>query len=525
MQNKEIEQTAPKKQRSKKIEKATNTNMSTSRLKLGEIGSVALDIFKIITDRLAPIELRWPNLVNTFNEMEYDEAVATVLDTNYVFVEKAFTQFSVSFNKMSPKSKKASEFVSWCFNNMERQTLRQAIRDIITFKKYGFCVMEKVYTQILEGENAGGYKIKKLAYRPQETLDSTDPFKFTEDGRSIKSCVQNFSKNTLRTGFNISQVSSVLGTQVTIPRNKFMLFGHNTTEANPFGVSPLAACYKPYREKILIENYEVVGVSKDLGGTPILYLPADILNKASSDSNSQEYLSVKELTKNLANLHAGEQSFVILPSDPHDNTQMSQYSIKFLGIDGSGKMFDTDALINRRNKAIYDRFGAGFLILGNTDHGSFALSSNKQTLHSHHIERDVNHILEVINSDLIPQLLALNNIYLSDEDMPKLVAGDLTDPDIDSTSKMIQRAVSVGALPLTPEVINEMLEQSGFTYRIPDEIADNPAKLKKFMETYLPQKTSKAGAGMQRGKSGTGTANIGSEANVEGTSLNVENAP
>lgn len=500
------------------IEKAGNTDMAVSRLKIGEIGSTALSSIKVYTDWIKDYELVWPRCVRTYSEMARDDAVSTALEANYLFVERAFDTFTVSFNKESAQSESAAEFVEWCFKNMDGQTLREAVRSALSCKVYGFSVLEKVYTQVKTGEYIGSYKLQKLASRPPETLDPLEPFKFSEDGRDILAVVQNITKQS---GYPGQLLVSTTG-KVEIPRNKFLLFSYSATDANPFGISPLESVYIPWKEKKLISEYETVGVAKDMGGMPVLEVPAEILNRAAENPGGDEDLSIQTLKENMANMHAGEQAYMILPSDPHEQSQSKQYSISFKGIEGSGKQFDTAALKEERKKSIYDRFGAGFLIMGNTESGSYSLSDNKQTLHSQFIERDVKLFTEVVNKDLIPQLLALNGIKLSDKDMPVFVPGDVGDPDIEGNSKMLQRVISVGALPLTPEVINEILRKCGFTYRIPEEIITNPQKVEEFMSTYLPVATSRSGDGLEVGRSGNGTST--SVTTTDSSSLNSENA-
>ncbi len=290
-----------------------------------------------------------------------------------------------------------------------------------------------------------------------------------------------------------------------IPMEKVIYVGSNITENNPLGVSPLLAVYRSWREKSLIQEYEVVGVSKDLGGMPVLMVPSDILNRASLNPSGDEAQSLRVLQANIANLHAGEQSYMVLPSDVYEGTVMRQYDLVFQGVEGSGKQFDTQALIKQRKLDIYNRFGAGVLIMGDGEGGSYSLSDNKQTLLSHFIERDVDIITEALNTQVIPQLLRLNGIFLSQEDMPKFVSDDIGDPDIEVNAKAIQQIVAAGAIPLTPEVINEFFERLGFNYRIPDDIVADPDKFQEFLETFMPDKTSRSGDGLAAG-AGNGTS-------------------
>lgn len=249
---------------SSKIEKVGNTNMKTSRLQLSEIGTSALTTIKAFSAFTRPIELKYPENIRTYNEMEEDVDVSEALEANYTFVDRAFVDFKVDYNKKSTKSREAAKFVDWCLRNMDGQTLRQAMRSAASMKKYGFSILEKVFTKINDGSEYDGYiKIKKLSYRPPETLDSAKPFIFSEDGRDVLGITQNIT-NRVSYGYVSNEYLS-LGKR-EIPRNKFLLFNYNGSESNPMGVSPLNSIYTSWKEKVLLCEYEVIGVSKDMGG-------------------------------------------------------------------------------------------------------------------------------------------------------------------------------------------------------------------------------------------------------------------
>lgn len=468
-----------------------------------EIGSIGLNTIKSFTNFLSPFETAFPRCLRTYKEMAEDPDVATALDATYIFVDRAFFDFRIKYNVKSNKSKKAAQLVDYNLRNMEAP-LRQYVRSLITYKQYGFAFAEKVYERDTDVKSPyyNTIRLTKLAFRPQDTIDTANPFTYSEDGRKILYVNQNITGKMI--GSNGLAPTSLLGKK-EIPMSKVLFVGNNITDNNPLGVSPLLAVHKTWREKTLIEEYEVIGVSKDLGGLPVLLVPADILNRASLNPSGEEAMSIAVLQQNLANLHAGEQAYMVLPSDVFENTSMRMYDVSFQGVQGGGKNFNTQELIKQRKLDIYNRFGAGMLIMGSGEGGSYSLSDNKQTLLSHFIERDVDIIVEAICSQVIPQLLRINGIFLSDEDMPKFVSGNMGDPDVETNAKAIQQLVATGALPMVPEVINEFLEMCGFSYRIPDEIVASPEKFKEYMDTYGKESTSRSGDGLSKG-SGNGTS-------------------
>ena len=219
------------------------------------------------------------------------------------------------------------------------------------------------------------------------------------------------------------------------------------------------------------------------------------------DPRSPEADMVRGLMADAANAHSGEQSYFILPSDMNDKGG-EQYKMTLKGIDGVGKQYSTKDLIQERKKAILDRFGAGFINLGNDGQGSYNLSESKQTIHGHFVQRDIDIICESFNKNLIPQLLALNNIRLSDEDMPRLKPGAIQEVDMESFSKFVQRIGAVGYLPKTPTVINKILEVGGFDEEIPENTSQEE------LLKILGEDTSRSGDGMKQGTSGNGTSKV-----------------
>lgn len=498
---------------STEIAKAGNETLAVSRLRTGELGSGALSQLRAESEAMKVEELRWPFFLATVEAMKQDHTVSTALDTKYVFVTKAFNDFKVLYNRDSKESKEAAEFVEYALKNLaNQQTLRDIARSAATFNEYGFSIFEKIYrTEAAPSKYAGYITIDKIAFRPQSSLSRSKPWVFDEDGRTLKGIYQskmafaNFQNGLTQISNNLSLATRLTSSadEVFIPMNKLMVMSLGGTESNPAGVSPLVGCYRAFREKILIENLETIGASKDLGGIIELKIPSQILNKAAMDPRSPESEMVQGLMADAANAHAGEQAYFILPSDM--NAQGGeQYKMSLKGIDGAGKQYSTQELVNSRKKAILDRFGAGFINLGNDGQGSYNLSESKQSIHGHFVQRDIDIIVEAFNKNLIPQLLALNDIRLSDEDMPRLKPGLIQEVDMEGFSKFVQRIGAVGYLPKTPTVINKILDVGGFDEELPEDM-DIDELLK-----ILGQDTSRSGDGMTAGSSGNGTGKISS---------------
>jgi hypothetical protein len=69
-------------------DKGIANNMSTSRLRLGELGSEGMAAIRDITNYLQPLELRWPTCLKTYEKMKLDSTVSAALDLGYILIEK-----------------------------------------------------------------------------------------------------------------------------------------------------------------------------------------------------------------------------------------------------------------------------------------------------------------------------------------------------------------------------------------------------------------------------------------------------
>lgn len=519
--------------RNGEIIKQASENTPSSRVHRGEVGYQGL-LIRSLQGRLASIEeeeirdLSWPHFLDTYSAMLKDDAVSVAIQAKDTLIIKALKDYEVQAgDKEDDQSVDAAKFVKWCLSNMEDQSFFELLENICTYNIYGFSAFEKVYTRVNSGEYEGRTKIKKISPRSQKSLDTSAPLNYSEDGRSflgINQSRRNLPRlNSLPSGrFGGLGNSSIRGQQsasrgtgfdnrsdvITIPENKVMIFAYRGWNGNKLGNSPLKSVYSAWKEKKIIEEYQTIGISKDLGGMPVLEVPIEMLNKAAADPTSQEAQVVRDLQRDVANMHAGDQSYMILPSDT-DETKNKLFNIKFLGVDGGGRQFDLQEAINSRRQAILDTFGAGFISLGNGGGGSYAMMDGKTSVHEAFVERDIAFIIDVFQRQLFPQLLAINGIRLSEDKMPKMVPAKISEYSTDEWSKAIQRTASVGFLPQTVELTNELLTKMGIEALLPKDMTDEE------LQEMTTDNTSSAGEGMQEGMpSGTGSATGGGDTSI-----------
>tara|TARA_R100000541_G_C1897352_1_gene83973 strand:+ start:29177 stop:30718 length:1542 start_codon:yes stop_codon:yes gene_type:complete len=482
------------------------------------VGTSGIAFYQDIVNRLQPYELQWPQSMKTFEAMKNDDAIATVIKLTYNLIESAFANQKIKYNKNNPDSVKAARFLQWSLNTLDSNTYMQVIRNIETFKEKGFSIAEKVYRKVERGEWEGMYRVSDIANRPQLSLDKSTPFEIYAGGRRIIALRQDnqFFQNKTSNNFFISPTDLTGEGYKRIPRKKFMLFGENATDSTPFGNPLLKACYKAWKEKILLEDLEVNGASKDLAGIIELAIPSDILDKAASDPTSDEYYMVQSLISQAANIHNGDQSSIIRPSDLQEGSStVPEYSTRLVGLEGGGRQFNPMEMIQKRRKAIFDIWGAGHTLTGE---GSVSYNSAevKNAIHMHYIKSDIKVIEDVLNKDLIPELInVMNDFNLSPEDMPRIVAGDIDKISYDEAGKLIQRGKSVKGIALTKENIIRMHEMMGFDTEHMEDLSQE--ELLEYLEMG-DKGDSKSGEGL--GSSGTGNSQQGGS----NSATNTENA-
>lgn len=485
----------------KEIEKKVSPDQKTVRL--GELGSPWLRTSGGLIREIQKKDLQYPQAIHTYDNMALDDTVGAVLNLTNVFISNKFAK--AKFTPGDPKSEKSqrfTDFLNWNMQNLKYQTWWDVIQNILPYTKYGYSILQKVYETNTSAEYSEfPYKIKKLS---PVNAASVYRWAFTKQYREIAGFWQ------LQTG-QVPQVQGSIPVTVLDPANpqqlfrrqKFMLFNWDSTNNNPEGRSPLASVYKIWQEIQWIRDFEVVGVSRDLGGIPVLRLPAEIINKAAADPNSPEAETVKSLETSAANMRAGDQAYVLLASDTMgDNGNGAyQYDIALQGTDGAGKNYNTDKLIDQRVKAIYDAFGAKQLYLGKDGGGSYALAENENTIHAHYMRKHEEFISQIFRNDLLPQFAEINGFTLTEDEMPHLVPDETEPVSLDEAGKMIQRAVSVGALVMSKENIINYHDRLGF------DTAHMEDMTQQQLSSLMTASTSRAGEG--NGTSGTGSSQEG----------------
>lgn len=349
----------------------------------------------------------------------------------------------------------------------------ETLAEILSFLPWGWSYHETVLKR-RSGEsndptlnskfNDGKIGWRKWPIRAQETLSRWD----FDDSGGIQGMIQ-----------ITPEYSSV-----EIPIAKALLFRTTSHKNNPEGRALLRACYRPWYFKTEIENFEGIGVERDLAGLPVMKIPAKFLSESATPDEKAIAAHCRELVTSARN---NEQGGLLYPSDPFPDTSIPQFEFSLVGT-GSRRLFDTDKVIGRKNQEILMRLMADFIILGHEKVGSFALSSNKTNMFGTALGAWLDSISDVINRHAIPRLGRLNG--MPPESMPKLAHEDIEAIDIKELGEFIKNLAGSG-VSITGDMAAFAVEQAGLP--VPDDHEElvSSGPVKDATQTDMPTETQK----------------------------------
>ena len=429
------------------------------------VASPAISIISKMVDLLKPWELNPINKYRTFQEMIRDPDVYASIESRTTAIEAAQSKHSFRYDKNSERSIYLKNYLDFCIHTMKgttRSVGKNASESIINGVA-PFEISTKLETQY--PEFTGLFVLDKLTYIDPLTIEASKPFETANGGREISHLRQRYDAFRDTDG-TLKELSKLDNGIKKIDFRKVCMTAYNATEGKPFGTSPLEAAYVAWKEKVLIQDYLLVGIQKDLAGTPVLRVPMQLFDEA-KDPNSTAAETLETLKLHMANLHAGDQTYMILPSDTFSETGNGAqlYDVKFEGINGTNKNFDLVAILEQKKKTIYNVLGAAHLITGESGGGSYNLVEGKANIAAHYAERDNTLIDEMYNEQIIPLLFRLNGFTQEKlSDIPVYVHGEVQPLSIEEWSKGFQRVQR--ALPITPDVVNSVLRRLQIDYQV-----------------------------------------------------------
>ena len=465
-----------------------------------QVSTAAIEFVRKQIDILKPFELSRTQRLETFQAMMQDDAVATCFAARTMAVAKAQAKGSFEYDENSEESKRLKDFLEYNMRNLSDYqstlTIGMAASHMI---RDGWSPFEMVFEDGTK-DWEGFWKLKKLAYIHPLSLDKSKPWQVATGGERISYLRQLPQAFQGSNGVNSYSYTGWAGVK-NIDFNRVCYSSYSSTSSQPMGQSAFEAAYIPWKEKQLLQDLTLIGVQKDLAGMPILGAPSQLLIAAEENPDGPEARMIEQMKDNLANLHAGDQAYSILPTDTHsDNgSGQKQFELKFQGIEGGGKNFEIAELVEQRRRAIFSAFACLNIISGENGGGSYNLLEGQSSIQAHFVELDNMVVDNMFNKQVFPLLLKLNGWEYKDSDLPVWKSGEIQPISIDEAGKYLQRVKIF--LPAHSSVVNHVLKTAGINYRVEDDLS--PDEIRELMFGFEDN------SGEGDGSSGTGDSQSG----------------
>lgn len=383
-------------------------------------------------------ELHGRRGIEVFKEMsDNDDVVGALLFAIEMLMRQC--EFSVDPGGDTEEDKKAAEFVEQCMNDMQ-YSWQDTLSEIVSFLTYGWSYHEIVYKRRMgkttdprtsSKYNDGLIGWRKLPIRAQETLWEWSYADHSDELLGLIQCPPPDYE------------------QIFIPLEKALHFRTRSRKENPEGRSILRNAYRSWYFKKRIQEIEGIGMERDLAGFPVLTGPPEVDLWDAEDPHMSDMLAAAQNI--VTNVRRDAKEGLVLPDG---------WKLELLSA-GTRRQFDTNQIIERYDKRIAMTCIADFILLGQSDVGSFALSSDKTRMFALAIGTYLDTICEVFNTQGIPRLIDMNGeAFKGITDYPKMQHGDIEDANLDNIGNFINTMVGAGII-IPDEKLEDYVRRAG----------------------------------------------------------------
>ncbi len=225
----------------------------------------------------------------------------------------------------------------------------------------------------------------------------------------------------------------------TIPIGRSLLFRFGHRKNSPEGLSLLRNSYRPWYYKKRLEEFESVGVERDLAGLPIVYVPSDYLR---AKPGSEAHKMVEAMKKMVRSVRRNEQEGLVFPLSYDEETKQPQFKFELLS-SGGARQHDTNALIQRYEQRQLMTVLADFIMVGHQGStGTYNLHVDKTGIFRDALNATAGSVCDVFNRHAIPRLFAVNGWKM--DALPQIQAGNVDAPDLGQLAQFLTATAGLG---------------------------------------------------------------------------------
>lgn len=378
-------------------------------------------------------QLRGQLGTKVYTEMRDNDSITGAL----LYVIKSLiaqTKFYASPSDPSnPGAVEAAEFLDTCILDMDH-TWQDFMSEICSMLPFGWAYFEKIfkYRNGVKGnlENRSRYNDGKLGWRKISLRGQDSLLKWEIDAQGE---ILGMWQQTL------PDFASVF-----LPIEKCLLFRTTAERNNPEGRSILRNAYRAWYFLKRLQEFESIGVERELCGLPVLQVPVEILDK---NASGEKQALKAELAQLVQQIRRDQREGIIIPSELNRDGKPTGYKLSLL-TSGGKRQIDVNTVIRRYESRIAMTVLAEFLMLGQDSHGSFALASSKTDVFAIALGALIGNITETFNRHAVAQLMELNGY--EPELWPRLCHGDIEKVSIEELGVFLDKAAGKGFITPQP---------------------------------------------------------------------------
>jgi hypothetical protein len=421
---------------------------------LSEIGATGVKRAAGMIDEEFLPALRGRKAIKVYREMSLNDPIIGAM---LFSIEKLIRQVEwvVQGDNQTPESSDAVKFVEECMEDMSH-TWDDMISEILSMLVYGFSWHEIVYKKRVgpwekDPKKRSKYTDGRIGWRkiPIRSQETHLRWQFDESGG-----VQGYV-----------QIPPPYYKTCVIPIDKSLLFRTGIHKGNPEGTSILRTAYRPWFFKKRLEEFEAIGVERDLAGMPVAMVPSSYMKAAAGTNENKVYQSFKRMVQNV---RRDEHEGLVLPLE-YDEKGKELFRFELMSSAG-GKSFDTNALIQRYEQRMLMVTMADFLLLGHEQTGSYAMHVDKTGIFRAALNTVTMAIADVFNRHAIPRLFQLNNWKL--DELPKIVPNNVDPPNLQELAGFMTSMAGLGMQFFPDPDMEKFLRETAHLPELPEEVLE-----------------------------------------------------
>lgn len=377
------------------------------------------------------------NAFETYREMKYDGIVSGSMSFIKAVLSRGDWKIVANENS-TQEEKKTVKALNKSLNEMKGYTKKRLMSEWLQMLDYGCSISEVV----VKRENG------KFVFENISPIHLTTVQRFVFEKNSLKELHLNPAEND-------GLVFNNDVAQTKINGEKILFIRLESDSDFPLGKSLLYGAYTAWKTKKILQEYEAIGVAKNLSGVLDIKVPSEYINKYFAEPASPEAIYVDNMLQQAEMLHAGKGSYILTASDTQENG-VRLFEVGTIGNSQGSQSYDVGAAIGRYNQEIQLSLQTTVLSLGANGGGSYNLSDNSTHLMSLFIE-NVRSCIATEVSRTLRHVWELNGH--DQERAPYLEFDEIEPLDWDEFTKGWQRLLQAGGVTPTQDLESFFREQ------------------------------------------------------------------